>query len=203
MTILGIDPSLYGSGWALVECAAGGCYVLDSGTIRVKRIPTPKGRSKRQNLLELGQLHSEFDLVLRNYKFTLDAFAIEVPISLPGQQTAVLWQVQGLFRGFLGNTGLPGGCYDPGEVKAAVTGSRKAEKDVVMRFVLAQLTQHYQFGSKDESDAAAVALTHWHRQKQMQLSLPEVQNKRRKASKEKPSRKQNRKQKMKMGGEKK
>lgn len=181
MTILGIDPSLYGTGWALVECAAGGCYVLDSGTIRVKRIPTPKGRSKRQNLLELGQLHSEFDLVLRNYKFTLDAFAIEVPISLPGQQTAVLWQVQGLFRGFLGNTGLPGGCYDPGEVKAAVTGSRKAEKDVVERFVQAQLSKPYKFGSDDASDAAAVAITHWHRQNQKQLALPTPQNKNKRA----------------------
>lgn len=181
MTILGIDPSLYGTGWALVECAAGGCYVLDSDTIRVKRIPTPKGRSKRQNLLELGQLHSEFDLVLRNYKFTLDAFAIEVPISLPGQQTAVLWQVQGLFRGFLGNTGLPGGCYDPGEVKAAVTGSRKAEKDVVERFIQAQLSEPYKFGGNDESDAAAVALTHWRRQKLEQILLSAAENKSKRA----------------------
>lgn len=185
MTILGIDPSLYGTGWALVQCNPNGCYISGSGTIKIKKKVIPKCKHL-QRTFELGILYKQFSELLQLHRFDLTCFAIEVPISLPGQQTPVLWQVQGLIRGILGDAGLSGGYYDPGEVKAAVTGSRKAEKDVVMRFILAQLTRPYQFGSKDESDAAAVALTHWHRQKQMQLSLPEVQNKRRKASKEKP-----------------
>ena len=175
MTILGIDPSLYGTGWAVVECGPKCCCVLLSGTIDIKRTATPKGQKKRQNMLELGQLHSEFVSVLSLYKFSLDAFALEVPISLPGQRTEVLWMVQGLLRGLLGASGLPCGCYDPGDVKAALTGSRKAEKEVVERFVQAQLSKPYKFGGNDESDAAAIALTHWHRQQTNQLLLPAMQ----------------------------
>lgn len=177
MTILGIDPSLYSTGWALLDCGPVGCRVIDSGTIKIKRRATPKGQQKRQNVFELGLLHHELTLLIRRATrlCNVSSFAFEVPINLPGHQTAVLWQVQGLIRGILGSSGLPCWCYDPGEVKAAVTGSRKAEKDVVMRFILAQLTRPYQFGSKDESDAAAVALTHWHRQNQRQLDFPEMQ----------------------------
>ena len=177
MKILGIDPSLYSTGWALLDCSPAGCRVVASGTIKIKRRATPKGRAKRHNVAELGLLHHELTHMIEwcQYPKKVDCFALEYPINLPGAQTAVLWMVQGVARGCLGGAGLTGGCYDPSEVKAALTGSRKAEKDVVMRFVLAQLTQHYQFGSKDESDAAAVALTHWHRQQTNQLLLPAMQ----------------------------
>ncbi|MCK9316572.1 MAG: crossover junction endodeoxyribonuclease RuvC [Verrucomicrobia bacterium] len=163
MTILGIDPSLYGTGWALLDCSPAGCSVVESGTIKIKRRPTLKGRVKRHNVAELTLLHHELTLLIRRATrlCNVSSFALEVPINLPGHQTAVLWQVQGLIRGILGASGLTGGCYDPGEVKAAVTGSRKAEKDVVERFVQAQISKPYKFGGNDESDAAAVAITHW------------------------------------------
>lgn len=183
MTILGIDPSLYSTGWALLDCGPVGCRVIDSGTIKIKRRATPKGQQKRQNVFELGLLHHELTLLIRRATrlCNVSSFAFEVPINLPGHQTAVLWQVQGLIRGILGSSGLPCWCYDPGEVKAAVTGSRKAEKDVVERFIQAQLSEPYKFGGNDESDAAAVALTHWRRQKLEQILLSAAENKSKRA----------------------
>lgn len=177
MIILGIDPSLYSTGWALLDCSPGGCRVIEAGTIKIKRRATPKGRAKRHNVAELGMLHHELTHLAEwcQYPKKVDCFALEYPINLPGAQTAVLWMVQGVARGCLGGAGLTGECYDPATVKKAVTGNRSAEKHVVERFVQAQLSEPYKFGSDDASDAAAIALTHWRRHQTNQLLLPAMQ----------------------------
>lgn len=149
--VLGIDPSLRGTGLALVEFAAGRQpLLLRSRTVKVSpREPMPVA------LAEIHRAVSDFlgSVPARHV-------ALEQTIYVQNFQTA---QILGAARGAAITAAalreLPIFEYAPLRVKQAVVGAGRASKEQVARTVMA-LLGHGRTLALDESDAAGVALCH-------------------------------------------
>ena len=150
-TVLGIDPSLRGTGLALVEFAAGRAPVL----LRCLTVQVPARHSMAH---ALGEIH-------RSVGQFLDAaevrhVALEQTIFVQNFQTA---QILGAARGAAISAAalreLPVFEYAPLRVKQAVVGAGRASKEQMARTVMA-LLGHGRPLASDQADAAGVALCH-------------------------------------------
>jgi crossover junction endodeoxyribonuclease RuvC len=149
--VLGIDPSLRGSGFAALDYRSDrDIRVLESISLKLRPALT-----QIECLAAIG--HQVEDLVDRH---TIRHVAIEETIYVQNFQTA---QILGAARGAAVATaamrGLPVFEYAPLRIKQAVVGAGRASKEQVAR-TLAGLTGYDFQGHFDESDAAAVALCH-------------------------------------------
>ncbi len=150
--VLGIDPSLRGTGLALIEFAAGRGPIL----LRCQTVHVPAKRSMASALGEISTAVTAF----------LDAFevrhvALEQTIYVQNFQTA---QILGAARGAaIAAAALRGHEdvweYPPLRVKQAVVGAGRASKEQMARTVMA-LLGHGRPLASDEADAAGVALCH-------------------------------------------
>jgi len=150
--VLGIDPSLRGTGLALVDFQANRTPVLlRYGTVRV-----PAGRTMAFALVEIHRAVAEFiadGACVRHV-------ALERTIYVQNFQTAqILGAARGAAIAAAALEGLPVFEYPPLRVKQAVTGTGRASKEQLARTVKALLGHGKALGS-DEADAAAVALCH-------------------------------------------
>lgn len=149
--ILGVDPSLRGTGLAVIEFAAGRpALLLGCRTVRV---------APRHNMAHcLGEIHRAMAEFLA--EFDPRHVALEQTIYVQNVQTA---QVLGAARGAaIAAAALRGKDvyeYPPLRVKQAVVGEGRASKEQVARTVMA-LLGHGRPLALDESDAAGVALCH-------------------------------------------
>ncbi|HKK19207.1 MAG TPA: crossover junction endodeoxyribonuclease RuvC [Opitutales bacterium] len=149
--VLGIDPSLRGSGFAVIEYRAGGQgTVLETTTLKL---------GPKLSMADcLGAIGNQVDDFLNQH--AVDHVAIEQTIYVQNFQTA---QILGAARGAAIATaamrGLPVFEYAPLRVKQAVVGLGRASKEQVARTILS-LTGTDLGERFDESDAAAVALCH-------------------------------------------
>lgn len=149
--VLGIDPSLRGSGLALVEFVPGRPPVLlRSVTVRV-----PAGRSMPAALAEI---HRAVGLFLAD--FPVRHVALEQTIYVQNIRTAqILGAARGAAIAAAALRELPVFEYPPLRVKQAVVGAGRASKEQVARTVMA-LLGHGRALALDEADAAGVALCH-------------------------------------------
>lgn len=149
--VLGIDPSLRGSGLALVEFVSGRQPVLlRSRTVKVPaREPMP---------VALAEIHRAVTDFLGSA--SVRHVALEQTIYVQNFQTA---QILGAARGAAITAAAlhdrPIFEYAPLRVKQAVVGAGRASKEQVARTVMA-LLGHGRTLALDESDAAGVALCH-------------------------------------------
>jgi crossover junction endodeoxyribonuclease RuvC len=149
--VLGIDPSLRGSGFAVIEYRAGDRpELLETATLKLgPKLSMPDC---------LGAIGNQVDDFLNQH--AVDHVAIEQTIYVQNFQTA---QILGAARGAAIATaamrGLPVFEYAPLRVKQAVVGLGRASKEQVARTILS-LTGTELCRRFDESDAAAVALCH-------------------------------------------
>lgn len=150
--VLGIDPSLRGTGLALVDFQAGRPPVL----LRCRTVRVPGGRPMAFALAQIHRAVREFiegSPAVRHV-------ALERTIYVQNFQTA---QILGAARGAaiaaaaLGE--LPVFEYAPLRVKQAVAGSGRASKEQLARTVKS-LLGHARSLAFDEADAAGVALCH-------------------------------------------
>lgn len=149
--VLGIDPSLRGTGLALIEFAPGRQPVL-------LRCETVRVLPKHPMAYALGEIHRAVA------KFLADAevrhVALEQTIYVQNFQTA---QILGAARGAaIAAAALrerPIFEYPPLRVKQAVVGAGRASKEQMARTVMA-LLGHGRPLAADEADAAGVALCH-------------------------------------------
>ncbi|MEC8650382.1 MAG: crossover junction endodeoxyribonuclease RuvC [Verrucomicrobiota bacterium] len=150
-TILGVDPSLRGSGFAVLQYAHGDAIrLIEASTLKLK-----PSISQIECLAAIG--HQVEDFINQH---SIDHVAIEETIYVQNFQTA---QILGAARGaaitVAAMRGLPVFEYAPLRIKQAVSGTGKASKEQIARTVLS-LTG-LDVGKKyDASDAAAVALCH-------------------------------------------
>jgi len=149
--VLGIDPSLRGSGFAVLRCANdGSATLLESTTLKLK--------AKITMVECLGAIGNQVDDFLNQH--AVDHVAIEQTIYVQNFQTA---QILGAARGAAIATaamrGLPVFEYAPLRIKQAVAGMGRASKEQVARSIHS-LTGANLIEQLDESDAAAVALCH-------------------------------------------
>lgn len=150
MKILGIDPGSRNCGYAIIEKTALKTSLIEAGLIKIK-----------PDLLQyqITQLCEGLDLIFKNHKF--DEVAIE-DIFFAYNPKTVLKLAQ--FRGALSLKILQihGEFveYTPLQVKKAVTGKAKADKEQVAFMVKKILGIAKDIKPLDITDAIAVALTH-------------------------------------------
>ncbi len=149
-TILGIDPSLRGSGFALIEYKKGNACLLDKATLKI---------SNRYSMIDcLGKIGSQVEAFLNGTK--VNHLAIEQTIYVQNFQTA---QILGAARGAAiapaAMRAIPVFEYAPLRVKQAIVGKGRASKEQVAKTVENLLSVEFN-EAYDESDAAAVALCH-------------------------------------------
>jgi len=150
--VLGIDPSLRGTGLALVEFTAGRPPLLQRWhTVRVPaRAPMP---------VALRQIHLAVTAIIAAAPGVRHV-ALEQTIYVQNFQTAqILGAARGAAIAAAALHDLPVFEYAPMRIKQAVVGTGRASKEQVARTVRS-LLGHGQALELDESDAAGVALCH-------------------------------------------
>jgi len=149
--VLGIDPSLRGTGLALLEFTPGRPVVL----LRTRTVLVPARRPMAEALAEIHRAVAAF----------LDAaevrhVALEQTIYVQNIRTAqILGAARGAAVAAAALRDLPVFEYPPLRVKQAVVGIGRASKQQMQRTVMAHLG-HGAVLATDEADAAGVALCH-------------------------------------------
>lgn len=150
--VLGIDPSLRGTGLALVEFQRGRQPVL----LRCRTVRVPSSRTMAAALAEIHRSVEEFIVGSSGIRHV----ALEQTIYVQNFQTAqILGAARGAAIAAAALRGLPVFEYPPLRVKQAVAGSGRASKEQLARTVRSLLGHERTLGS-DEADAAGVALCH-------------------------------------------
>lgn len=149
--VLGIDPSLRGTGLALIEFTVGRAPLL----LRCHTVRVPPKHSMAVALAEIHRAVSAF-LEGTNIRHV----ALEQTIFVQNFQTAqILGAARGAAIAAAALRDRPVFEYPPLRVKQAVVGAGRASKEQVARTVMA-LLGHGSTLAPDEADAASVALCH-------------------------------------------
>jgi crossover junction endodeoxyribonuclease RuvC len=149
--VLGIDPGLASTGYGVVERRGGRLLALDGGVIST--------RAESATEVRLTEIHEAVDSLMREHE--PDAVALEELYFGKNVRTAfAVGQARGVVLLAAGQHGLPCSGYTPQQVKAAVCGSGRAEKDQVARMVQALLALAEEPRPDHAADALAVAVCH-------------------------------------------
>lgn len=155
MNILGIDPGSRNCGYAIVALEKGKISLVEAGLIKIKE------RILQHQILEFVE---GIDIVLKNHK--INSVAIEDMFYAYNPKTVIkLAQFRGALSlkilQELGNFAE----YTPLQVKKALTGNGKAQKEQVAFMVKRLLGIKGDIKPLDITDAIAIAITHAQRLK--------------------------------------
>jgi crossover junction endodeoxyribonuclease RuvC len=147
--ILGIDPGSLHTGYGLVERQGSSIKVIEAGRISCPRdLPLPARLVRLVTGLQ--------DLLARRPP---DLAALETPFhGMNAHSLIVLAQARGALLAVLAGHGLEIREYSPAEVKSAVTGNGRADKEQVARMVRLLLASAGEGWASDATDALALAL---------------------------------------------
>lgn len=150
MRILGIDPGLLHTGWAIIESQGmSRHYIASSVILPPKDLPLP------DRLAFIFRHVSELC-----DKFNPDVCSIEITFSnVNPKTTLILGHARAAAIVAVANKEIPIFEYEPNKIKKALTGAGHADKDQIYKMVRILLPAA-QPKSPDESDAIAIALTH-------------------------------------------
>jgi crossover junction endodeoxyribonuclease RuvC len=149
--VLGIDPSLRGTGLALIEFVPGRAPLL-------LRCQTVRVAAKLPMAVALAEIHRAVTALLAGAE--VKHVALEQTIYVQNFQTAqILGAARGAAIAAVALQDRPVYEYPPLRVKLAVVGSGRASKEQMARTVMA-LLGHGRTLAPDEADAAGVALCH-------------------------------------------
>lgn len=150
MRVLGIDPGYDRLGVAIMEREGGKEKVLYSACVE-----TPKTEDLASRLLLLG---TAVEKLLEAY--TPDAVGIETLFFNKNQKTAIgVAQARGVVMYLAKKHNCAVYEFGPQEIKIAVTGYGKSDKDAVMLMVKRLVTDIPPHALDDEYDAIAVGIT--------------------------------------------
>ncbi len=153
MKILGIDPGTRNCGYAIIQKEGRTTKLIEAGLIKIKT------KVLQEQIVEMTE---GFDLLFKNHQ--IDEVAIEDMFYAFNPKTVIkLAQFRGaislkILQEF-GNFSE----YTPLQVKKAVTGNGKAQKEQVAFMVKRLLGIKKEIKPLDITDAIAVALTHCQR----------------------------------------
>ncbi|MFH2204662.1 MAG: crossover junction endodeoxyribonuclease RuvC [Elusimicrobiota bacterium] len=148
--VLGVDPGVSETGWAVLESAPGrDTQLVASGLIRT---------SPRTEFPErLRAINEKLSGVLEKYR--PDRFAIEeMFFSKAAHTIRATLQTRGVIILAAAQNGTPVHEYNPRQVKAALTGSGSAPKSQMQKMVQATLKLRERLTPDDIADAAAIAI---------------------------------------------
>ncbi len=149
--VLGIDPSLRGSGFAVLN-------YTPNGKVRVVETATLRLNPAISQIECLGAIGNQVEDFIDQHK--IQHVAIEQTIYVQNFQTAqILGAARGAAIAVASMRGLPVFEYAPLRIKQSVAGAGRASKEQVAR-TIQSITGADLTDCLDESDAAAVALCH-------------------------------------------
>ncbi|MFH1186658.1 MAG: crossover junction endodeoxyribonuclease RuvC [Candidatus Levyibacteriota bacterium] len=151
MRILGIDPGIGRTGWGIIEVQSSKIKVHNFGCIET---PADESVSKR--------LESIYDKVLKLIKIHKpEEMAVEELFFNTNSKTAfIVGQARGVIVLAGEKAKIPSFSYTPLQVKIAVTGYGRAEKEQVGIMIKNLLALKVIPKPDDVTDALAVAITH-------------------------------------------
>lgn len=148
--ILGIDPGLLHTGWAIIDAAGADRKYIASGVIlppRTAEFPT-----------RLAVVFREVSAICE--RFSPDVCSIEITfVNKNPKTTLILGHARAAAIVAVANRDIPLFEYEPNKIKKALTSAGHADKaqvDKMVRLLLAAAAPK----SADESDALAIALAH-------------------------------------------
>ena len=152
--VLGIDPGLHVTGYAVIEATARGAYVVEAGVLR------PRGEAARGLDARLLAIHNGVLEVLDAYPPT--SLAMEQVHSHPKHpRTAILMShARGAIMVAAARRSVPIVGYAASRIKKTLTGSGRAIKEQMQHAIMAELGLDRLPEPHDVADACAVALCH-------------------------------------------
>ena len=152
MRVLGVDPGLTRCGLGMVDGTVGRPPTL----VEVGVVKTPPDLDVARRLVLIERAVDEWITRLRP-----DAVAVERMFSQHNVRTVMgTAQAAGVAMVVAARRGLPVALHTPSEVKAAVTGSGRADKDQVTTMVTRILRLAERPTPADAADALALAICH-------------------------------------------
>lgn len=152
MRVLGIDPGLTRCGAGLVDGSIGRPLSL----VGVDVLRTPADQAPERRLLAL---HEAIDALIAEHR--PDAVAVERVFSQHNVRTVMgTAQASGVAMLVAARRGIAVTTYTPSEVKAAVSGSGRADKKQVTHMVTRLLRLEAAPKPADAADALALAICH-------------------------------------------
>ena len=149
MLILGLDPGSLHTGFGLIEKHGSALVPLDAG-----RFSCPKDLELPRRLAYLAGRLDEMVTSRRP-----DLAVLETPFhGMNARSLIVLAQARGALLAVLAGRGIEIREYSPAEVKSAVTGNGRADKDQVARMVRLLLSARGDGWASDATDALALAI---------------------------------------------
>jgi crossover junction endodeoxyribonuclease RuvC len=158
--ILGIDPGLQITGYAVVELAPAGPKVCEAGVIRTSESKPPPDLAVR-----LCSLYDGLVEVLD--EFQPAAVAVEQLYAhyLHPRTAILMGHARGVIFLAAGQRKLPVVSYNATTIKKTITGNGRASKEQVQRTIQRELNLAAVPEPPDVADALAAALCHYYTQK--------------------------------------
>jgi crossover junction endodeoxyribonuclease RuvC len=151
LRVLGVDPGLRVTGWAVLGGEGNEPRLLDCGAVRTNATHTLP-----QRLLEV---YDSLAAVLERWRPS--EVAVEEPFVAANKRSAMaIGEARAAALLAAARAGLPVQQYPPAEVKLAVTGHGGSDKSQVQAMLCMQLGLAEPPPSADAADALAVALCH-------------------------------------------
>jgi crossover junction endodeoxyribonuclease RuvC len=145
--ILGIDPGLENTGWGVVD----NNKLIECGVIVTNK--------KNSSVDRLGKIYEELENIIK--KFKVDDMAIETLFFAKNAKSAIkVSEAIGVIKVCGKKNGLQVAEYTPLQVKSALVGYGRAEKEQVEIMVRDSLNLDELITPSHAADAVAVALTH-------------------------------------------
>lgn len=151
MKVIGIDPGISNTGFGIVERRDGRLLALDGGVCTTSP-DTPIER-------RVASIADHVDALIAEHE--PDALAIESIYFGKNVQTAfAVGQARGAVLAVAGRRTLDTFSYTPQQIKQAVCGSGRADKQQVQRMVVALLDLRGDLPADHAADALAVGICH-------------------------------------------
>ena len=149
--VLGIDPGVANTGYGIVAHDRGRLVALDGGVVE-----TPPGRDAGARLAEI---HARVGELMDGYR--PDAVAVEdLYFGANARSAFAVGHARGAIMLAAGERGIACRGYTPQQVKGAVCGSGRADKEQVQRMVQTLLALPELPRPDHAADALAVAICH-------------------------------------------
>ncbi|MCC2646188.1 MAG: ruvC [Rickettsiaceae bacterium] len=149
MIILGIDPGINCTGWAIIKIERSKASYIASGAIQTDAA-NPLGE-------RLAKICQELNIIIDKYSPQLAAME-EVFINKNPQSSLKLSHARGALMATIALKNIPLREFAPNQVKKTVVGVGRAEKSQIQHMIT-MLVNGAKFCKADEADALAVAYT--------------------------------------------
>jgi crossover junction endodeoxyribonuclease RuvC len=151
MIVLGIDPGTANTGYGVVERRCGRLFALDGGVITT--------RPEAPMQIRLAAIHRRVGELLDEHIVRMISME-DVYFGKNASSAFAVGQARGVVMLAAGQRRLDVVSYTPQQVKHAVCGSGRADKDQVARMVQQLLSLEVPPHSEHAADALAIAICH-------------------------------------------